>query len=146
MGDDEPSVKDFLNSMITGKGKGAGLIDEMVKFKESGKIFDFRVFFTDDFTQGYLVPMLEDISSTKDAAEKEDLQYGLTTLLEMYAAFIYYYYPKSSELKESISSDKELSANFEKVKQWVDQNGGKSIADGYIGSVKREAGKTDFVG
>ena len=99
-----------------------------------GLSYDYRIFFTDKVCSSYL----KKFEAEKKSPGKNDLY--MRAAAAVYATAIYYIYPNQPLFRKGIDSDKELSANFWKMKQWVDANGYERLADEIVSNVAKAMG------
>ena len=134
---------DFMNSVISNTGAGKGIAEEVSVNKANGKVFDYRLLFTNEIS-GYCFNTLKERAGTaKNPAEKEDVENEIHTFLMVYSVVIYRLYPKMDWLKKEIDSDKILSNNFSKIKKWLDYNNGEGMAKHFV-SIVKDTGNGEF--
>jgi len=117
---------------------GAKKSDPPLKFGDGSDMelsYDYRVFFTDEACTAYLEFLPSQVSSAKNADERESLADQMRTVAAVYATVIYQIYPNKPLFRKEIDSNGKLSANFRKAKEWVDTNGFDKLSDSFVGAV-----------
>jgi len=110
-----------------------GALSSYVKEIMSGR--DYELWFSDRLSQKYVGSLPLRYSMAVCDEQKRDIAGEASSVLGIYSLLVYYVYPNSKGMRERISADKELSANFSLVSGWLDANGGKRIADEVLANV-----------
>ncbi|MCX6772100.1 MAG: hypothetical protein NTX79_08710 [Candidatus Micrarchaeota archaeon] len=90
---------------------------------------DYAGWFTDHIAKDCIAFLPWKYGSTKDPQERFVLAMQADKARQLYSMLVYYAYPNRPEFREKIDSDRELSANFKMVKEWLDRNQGKAAID-----------------
>ena len=111
-------------------------LSSYVKEIMSGK--DYELWFSDQLSQKYVgsLPLRYNMAVCDD--QKRDIAGEASSVLGIYSLLVYYVYPNSKEMQREISTSKELSANFYLVKNWLEANEGKRIADEILANVSSQ--------
>ena len=92
--------------------------------------------FSDLMANDYLEDAQRRFDSAKGAREKKAVAREVSTLFGVYGALVYIVYPDSAEFRQGIDSDKELSANFKRIKAWLENHDGKKRAEEFRGKLE----------
>jgi hypothetical protein len=98
----------------------------------AGKTGDFCLWFSDDIAVKYAGKLRARFSNAKNPVEREGIYHETEAVLAIYAICTYYIYPNSKEFMKKINASKEYSKNFTRIKDWLDANDGKRMADGFF--------------
>ena len=97
--------------------------------------YDYRVLFTNEVLDAYMNIIPSSASKERDSEARGTISRQMQDIATLYAATICYIYPNRPLFKKAIDSDSELSANFEKAKQWVSSNGFDRLADNFVSAI-----------
>ena len=92
--------------------------------------------FSDLMANDYLEDAQRRFDSAKGAREKKAVAREVSTLFGVYGALVYIVYPDSAEFRQGIDSDKELSANFKRIKAWLERHDGKKKSEEMRGKLE----------
>jgi len=124
--------------------RGGAMKNDKAEFMENRKDFyktiahavansDYKEWFTNLLAKEYIAALPQMYRSAKDPNRRFELYLEAEKTAQIYAMLVYYIYPNRPEFRKEIGSSKELSKNFEMVKNWMEENGGKEYAEGTFG-------------
>jgi len=100
--------------------------------REEEEPHDYWMMFTDTFSKDYLNSIHNQFANAKDEKRRQSLMLEAQTAMRAYAVLVYCVYPLEPEFRKKIDSDRELSGNFDRMHQMLEQYGGSKIAKEYF--------------
>ena len=86
---------------------------------------------SDEMVSGRLSSICAGCKDKKHGAGCDSAETEARSAVVLYSMLIYHLYPKSPALRKKIDSDPHLRANFERLKGWLDSNGGGKVAEDF---------------
>ena len=113
-------------------------LSSYVREMMSGK--DYEMWFSNRLSQKYVgaFPLRYNLAVCDE--QRRDIAHEASSVLAIYSVLVYYVYPNSTEMRERLKAQKELSANFDNVKNWLEANDGKKIADEFLANISEQKG------
>ena len=108
-----------------------GKADGFLSIEEAVKKGDYAPWFKDLYVKDYLSFLQASFPYSSPEGRIAILE-QISALVVMYSVLVYKTYYYLPEFKERVDSDKRLKNNFKMVKEWLDRNEGKKIADEYF--------------
>ena len=108
-------------------------LSEVVKdvLKNQRKV-PYWEWFTDRMSQDYVSSLPLKYAQAKSEATRSYAFAEAQGTLTNYSLIVYYIYPSNSGLQKEIAATPELAKNFALVKDWLDKNEGKKVADEFL--------------
>jgi hypothetical protein len=86
---------------------------------------------SDSMASGRLSSICAGCKDKQRGARRANAETEARSAVVLYSMLIYHLYPNVPALRKKIDSDPHLRSNFERLKGWLDSNGGGKIAEDF---------------
>jgi len=112
--------------------------------QSQNRIINYSTWFSESMASTKLNSICGACKNKKHEGNRVNAETEARAAVVLYSLLIYHLYPNMPALRKRIDSDPRLRSNFERLKTWLDSNGGSKIAEDFYREMRLNSSKRGF--
>ena len=112
--------------------------------QSQNRMLNYSTWFSESVASTNLNTICAGCKDKRHSAKRASAETEARSAVVLYSMLIYHLYPTVPALRKKIDSDPHLHSNFERLKSWLDSNGGGKIAEDFYREMRLHSSKGGF--